>query len=180
MHDERLTRNVRKPSHISTWNDAMFGFVSRNKQEEVRKIFQNRMNRSFLRQFRYGKRVEPRGAFCEVVWVIPYDVDEEHPEIESVIAAVTKDISPEGLSLVCDAPLEHKRVVVGLERANEMTYVVCDNCHTTSLGYGYFQIGLHPTEEIRIPKLEEQQMRAMLDSSHTTPTSALESAVTVH
>ena len=48
----------------------MFGFLSRNKQEEVRKIFQNRMNRSFLRQFRYGKRLEPRGAFCEVVWVI--------------------------------------------------------------------------------------------------------------
>ncbi len=158
----------------------MFGFLSRNKQEEVRKIFQNRMNRSFLRQFRYGKRLEPRGAFCEVVWVIPYDVEEEHLEIESVIAAVTKDISPEGLSLVCDAPLEHKRVVVGLERSNEMTYVMCDKCHATSLGYGYFQIGLHPTEEIRIPKIEEQQMRAMLDARHSNPASVLEPAATVH
>ena len=149
----------------------MFGFLSRNKQEEVRKIFQNRMNRSFLRQFRYGKRLEPRGAFCEVVWVIPYDVEDEQPDYAAVSAAVTKDISPEGLSLVCDTPLEHKRVVIGLERANEMTYVVCDNCHTTPLGYGYFQIGLHPTEEIRISRLDEQQMRAMLDSGSTKPES---------
>jgi len=158
----------------------MFGFLSRNKQEEVRKIFQNRMNRSFLRQFRYGKRLEPRGAFCEVVWVIPYDADAERPEYESVVAAITKDISPEGLSLVCESPLNYDRVVIGMERANEMTYVLCDNCHATSLGYGYFQIGLHPTEEVQIPKLDEQRMRAMLDSGYQQPESLLQPASGVH
>ncbi|MDA1017436.1 MAG: hypothetical protein O3A00_23645 [Planctomycetota bacterium] len=137
----------------------MFGFIFRKKQDEVRKLLQNRMNRSFLRQFRYGKRIDPRGSFCEVVWIIPYDDAVKYPDFTQGYPAVTKDISPEGLSLIHTLPIRAKRVLVALEGASETRFVACTHTHSTNLGYGYYQIGLHPEEVLWLDESELNLLR---------------------
>lgn len=138
----------------------MFGFLFRKKQDEVRKLLQNRMNRSFLRQFRYGKRVDPRGSYCEVVWIIPYDDNVKYPDFGRGFPVVTKDISPEGLSLIHTSPMNGERVVVAMENARETRFVVCSCEHTTDLGYGFYQIGLHPDEVLWLDESELDMLRA--------------------
>ena len=88
-------------------------FRSRN-QQEIRRLFQGRMNRKYSQQIRFGKRVAPRANHSEVVWVIPYDAAIGRPDFSRVAPMVTKDCSCEGMSLIHDEPVTSERVLVGL------------------------------------------------------------------
>jgi len=128
----------------------MFGFLFQKKRDEVRRLLANRMNSRFSSQFRYGLRKNPRGSFCEVVWVIPYDSDRSMPRVEAAFPVVTKDICSEGLSLIHTTPIDQQRIVVGLEGAVQMHFLLCHREHCTPLGYGYYQIGVHPEEILKL------------------------------
>lgn len=127
----------------------MFGFFTRRQREEVRRVLSRHMNRDFLKKFRYGKRRDARGSFCQVAWVIPCDPDCE-PQFDAAFPAITKDISPEGLSLVHTQPVTAARIVIGLGDDALMSFVSCTLGHTTPMGAGFYQIGMDPQQVIRV------------------------------
>jgi len=137
----------------------MFGFFLQRKRDEVRRLLSGRMNRQYFRQFRYGERFAPRGSFCEVVWVIPLDPQTDQPRCEDAFPAVTKDICHEGLSLVLGAAVEGERVLVGLQTSSELSFLRCRCQHSTSLGYGFHQVGLHPEEIVHLDMLTVTSLR---------------------
>ncbi len=144
----------------------MFGFLFRKKKEAVRRLLAGRMTTRYYSQFRFGKRQNPRGALCEVVWVMPYDSDRVRPVVEKAFPAVTKDFSAEGPSLIHTRPLPHRRIVIGLEGTVETHLLLAHVEHCTPLGYGFFQIGVHPEEVLRVlpedSKTLAQRMRSFV------------------
>ena len=157
----------------------MFGFFFQRKRDEVRRLLSGRMNRQFFRQFRYGDRFSPRGSFCEVVWVIPYDEAGAEPLCELAFPAVTKDICPEGLSLIHNAPIDGERVLIGLESSSELNVLLCQHQHSTELGHGFHQIGLLPKEVVHLELATINALRrhfACFDGAGNTETAEALSA----
>ena len=142
--------------------NSMFGFFLKKKQEEVRQFLAGRMNRHYFRQFRYGDRLSPRGSFCEVVWVLPCDEHDSEPNVDVAFPVVTKDISNDGFSVTHNEPFLTLRMLVGFRGANDTAdtkFVLCELEHSTSLGCGFFQIGLHPQEIVVLNHSALQQFR---------------------
>lgn len=139
----------------------MFGFLFQRKREDVRKLLSRHMNRDYLRKFRYGQRQEPRGSFCRPVWVVPFD-QAEVPRFDEAFVAITKDMCPEGISLIRQEPITHERMLVGLGEPEDMVFTVCTLEHTTPVGLGFFQIGVQPLEvfETRPSQRETLKRRA--------------------
>ena len=127
----------------------MFGFFTRRQHEEVRRVLSRHMNRDFIKKFRYGQRRDARGSFCQAVWVIPCDAGSE-PQFDAAFPAITKDISPEGLSLIRNEPIVAERVVIGLGNDKLMSFVQCSLEHSTPVGAGFYQIGVHPRHIVRV------------------------------
>ena len=129
----------------------MFGFLTRKRHDDVQRFLNRRMNRSFLPQVvSESKRRHSRGEFCEVVWVLPYDEQEYLTVFDEARVAVTRDISPEGLSILQTSPLNEVRAVIALESDLEMHFILCRVMHSTPLGYGFFHIGLHAEEFLNV------------------------------
>lgn len=150
----------------------MIDFLFSRKREDVRRLLSTRMNVSFLRRFRYGKRQEARGPFTEVVWVIPYDAGGRKPEFSRAFAAVTLDASPEGLSLLQSRPSADRKLLVGLPDAAGVQFLICEVEHSTPMGYGFHHLGLHPTALIDVDPADVAKIErrlAELASSNDLP-----------
>lgn len=128
----------------------MFGFLFRKRHDEVQRFLNRRINRSFLPQIDSGNRRHSRGEFCEVAWVLAYDDDESTPDFDDAHVVVTRDISPDGMSILQTSPINETRVVVALEGDLEMRFLLCAVTHSTPLGYGFFQVGLYPEEFLHV------------------------------
>ncbi len=107
------------------------------------------MNRDFLRQFRYGKRLDARGSYCQPAWIVPLDEAGE-PRFDDAFALLTKDICPEGVSLIHTAPIPETHIWIGLRDDDRLNFVACRVQHSTPMGLGFFQIGLHPQHTVRV------------------------------
>jgi hypothetical protein len=140
----------------------MFGFLFHRKREEVKRILHGRMNRTYMQGIENKNRSGSRGAFCEVVWLIPVDEDSRLPDFSGVATLVTKDISSTGLSLIHNQPVRERRVIVGLRDETLPRFIVCDLEHCTSLGYGHYLLGLHPDEVIQIEPRDVEAMEQRL------------------
>ena len=136
----------------------MFGFFFRKKREDVRTLLSRLMNRRYFRQFRYGDRFDSRGSFCETVLVIPYDEDNLQPVFEQTFPVVTKDISAEGLALIHNEPISTKRMLIGIEGPHGMPFLLCELQHSTPIGYGFYQIGVHPIEVIVVDEVALREL----------------------
>lgn len=136
----------------------MFGFFQRQKADDVRRLLSRHMNRDFLTKFRFGKRTDARGSFCRPVWIVPLH-EELGPRFDEAFPAITKDIGPEGLSLIDTEPLEHPVMLVGLEEDDRIDFVRCTLEHSTPVGLGFHQIGLHPEEVVRLSAGQRDQLR---------------------
>lgn len=143
----------------------MFGFLTRKRQDDVQRFLSRRMNRSFLQQMDSGKRRHSRDDFCEVAWVIPYDEEAIQPVFEESHVAVTRDISPEGLSIIQTSPINEVRCVIALEGDMEMHFILCTVTHSTPLGYGFFKIGLFPDEFLNVDQSVVENMKRSLIKS---------------
>lgn len=141
----------------------MFGFLFHRKREEVKRILHGRMNRTYMQGIENKNRSGSRGAFCEVVWLIPVDEEARQPDFNRVTTLVTKDISSTGLSLIHNQPVHDRRVIVGLRDESLPRFIVCDLQHCTSLGYGHYLIGLHPEEVIQIDLGDVEAMEQRLN-----------------
>lgn len=147
----------------------MFGFLFHRKREEVKRILHGRMNRAYMRGIDNKNRNASRGAFCEVVWLIPIDEETRSPDFSRVSTLVTKDISAGGLSLIHDRPIGDRRMIVGLQDESQPRFIVCDLEHCTALGYGHYLIGLHPDEVVQIDPSEIEAMDQRLRNAEEEP-----------
>ncbi|MGE3315202.1 MAG: hypothetical protein AB7O26_08795 [Planctomycetaceae bacterium] len=107
-------------------------------------------------------RQASRGAFCEVVWLIPIDEQTRRPDFNRVATLVTRDISSDGMALVHNEPVRDKRVIVGLQDDTCPRFIDCDLQHCTSLGYGHYVIGLHPNEVVQLEPYEVEALEERL------------------
>jgi hypothetical protein len=160
-----VCRQRRRITHISTVNArgrTMLGLLFRKRREDVRKVLYGRINRSFGLQVGKRDRQYTRSAFCEVVWLVPYDDQARLAEFDRVIPVVSKDICQEGLSLIHNEPIEAARVLVGLQSQFEPAFVLCQVEHSTALGYGFHQIGLFPEEVVHVEPGQIAEIRQRL------------------
>ena len=125
----------------------MLQFAMSRKRQDVRKLFHNRMNNMYYKQFKYGKRSAPRSNFSEVIWLMPSP--NGNTDFSSAIPMVTKDCSVEGVSVIGLQPLKGEQLVVALDTETRPNFVSCKLKHCTELGYGYFQLGLHPMQVVK-------------------------------
>ena len=91
-----------------------------------------------------GPRAESRTNLTVAVLVVP--VCGDAPLAESAFAAVTKDFSSIGLSIVMNQPLEHANLIVGLQADSGLVFAQGHVIHSEPLGGGFSQIGIELTE----------------------------------
>ena len=126
----------------------MFGFLFHRKRQEVRKALTSRINHKCVDQVRHANRAVTRTAICEVLWLIP-DGD-LRDGFADMVPAVSKDISPQGIAVIHTEPVTDSRITIGLEGQHGPTFIRANVEHCTSLGYGFYQIGLHPDEVLNV------------------------------
>ncbi len=143
----------------------MFGFLFHKKRGEVKRILHGRMNRAFVKQIDNKGRETSRGAYCEVVWVLPYDHRTKRADFDQVRPVVTKDISSSGMSLIHNEPLTDEKVVVGLHCETDRKFLLCTLQHCTPLGYGFYMIGLCPDEVLSIELHDCEIMEQIMGQS---------------
>ncbi|MBT4864718.1 MAG: hypothetical protein HON53_06280 [Planctomycetaceae bacterium] len=137
--------------------ETMFGFLVRKKHDEVRTLFAGYVNRNSVPQIGDSQRKAKRGAFCEVVWLIPLDSESHEPQFPSAVPILTKDICKEGLSVLHTQPLADELVMIAMEGDVSTKFVVCRREHCTPMGYGFYQIGLQPQQLIDLSPTEEHE-----------------------
>jgi hypothetical protein len=75
---------------------------------------------------------------------------DDQPAVEKRFAAVTKEFTTSGLSVVLTSPRDLDQVVVGLRWEDEMRFIRAQAKHLTPMGAGFYQIGLELREMIHV------------------------------
>lgn len=127
----------------------MFDFLFKRQAVAVRRVLQGRLNRTTMQHLQEGPRKGTRGMFAQVVSLTPYGRDDA-PDVFASLPVCTKDISEEGLALLapCDVPV--RNVLVGLRDTEVPVFLRCEVEHSTPLGFGFHQVGLHPIEVVSL------------------------------
>jgi len=126
----------------------MLNFDFFNHRAEVRKALTSRMNHQCMDGLRHQDRQLERSNFAEVVWLVP--LDGKQAEFGKAVPAVSKDISVQGLCLIHTAPLSDAEMVVGVPGQHGVNFFHCKVEHCSSMGYGYYQIGLFPSKVLKL------------------------------
>ena len=142
-------------------------FALIKRQQEVQTLLTSRINHFCASNINPRDRSRSRSAFFEVVWVIPPTRTGE-PDFEAAFPVIGKDISARGLSLIHNAPLISDPLVIGLQDQTGPCFVRCSVEHCSSLGYGFYQIGLNPDEVVSVEGKELKALNLRLD--HFSPT----------
>ena len=146
----------------------MFSFWHHKKQGEVHRILTGRMNQRCLADLRPGERKNSRTPICEVTWLIPNDAAGQ-PNFGAALAAVGRDVSVQGLSLIHTEPLADAQVLVALRGESLPIFLRCRREHSTPLGYGFYQIGLFPEEVVQPSNTELRQFQQRLNQFAEQP-----------
>jgi hypothetical protein len=150
----------------------MLSFSSQQKRQEVQRLFTSRINQSCLSNINPRDRAASRSAFCEVVWAIPCGRTGK-PDFNSAFPVVSKDISAKGLALIHSEPITSDPLLIGLQDQTGPCFVRCALEHCTALGYGFYQIGLHPDEVVSVREDELAKLKRQLEKfSHATTCAA--------
>lgn len=134
----------------------MFNFDFFKKRSEVSRAMTHRLNHACMEALRYQDRKDDRAAYSQVIWIIPTN-GKKRLDFAASVPAVSKDISKEGLSLIHTAAVEGESLLVALPGENGHSFLQCKIEHCTALGYGFFQIGLHPEN---VANVKYDDMRA--------------------
>lgn len=120
------------------------------KAHEVQSFMLKVINNSCpdLKSLWEGPRLESRVNLTVVALLIPM-VDDQ-PAVEKRFAAVTKEFTTSGLSVVLTSPRDLDQVVVGLRWEDEMRFIRAQAKHLTPMGAGFYQIGLELREMIHV------------------------------
>jgi len=93
-----------------------------------------------------GPRLEGRVRLTIVVLVIP--VVKGKLVFEQMFAAVTKEFSTTGVSLILNYPRSLDEVVLGFRWERSMQYVRGKAKHLNPMGAGFFQLGMQLTDVV--------------------------------
>ncbi|MEX2286276.1 MAG: hypothetical protein WD648_04245 [Planctomycetaceae bacterium] len=147
----------------------MVDFSSQAKRQEVQRVLTSRMNQFCLSNINPRDRGASRAAFCTVVWVIPSSRSGKF-DVKHAFPVIGKDISARGLSLVHNAPVIGDPLVIGLHDKTGPCFISCSIEHCTSLGYGFYQIGLRPEEMVTLRDNELDLLNRRLAQFSPSPT----------
>lgn len=129
----------------------------KSKAHEVQSFMLKVINNSCpeLKSLWEGPRLESRVNLTVVALVIP--VEDGQPAVDKMFAAVTKEFTTLGLSLVLTGPRNLDQVILGLRWENETKFIRARAKHLTPMGAGFYQLGLELKEMIHVsdcPALE--------------------------
>ena len=141
----------------------MLDFIFRSSRGKVPQSLGARMNRSFVQQMGDRDRKRQRSAFCEVVWVAPYDEATNAPDFDRISVAVTRDICPDSLSIIHTTSFDSGQILVGFMSEFEPAFIRCNVRHCTPLGYGFFQIGLDAQKLVNVRPEQIEAISARLE-----------------
>ena len=153
----------------------MFGFLFHRKRQEVHKALANRINHKCLDGVRHAARSATRSPFCEVMWLIP-DRPDRLEALDEMIPVVGKDISTQGIAIIHQGPLEHGRVIIGMNGSHGPSFLRTTVEHSTSLGYGFWQIGLAGAEVLILSAAEADYWQTCVARFDGSPVDANEPA----
>lgn len=122
----------------------MLNFDFFNQRAEVKRALSTRLNHNCMDTLRYQDRKAERSNYSEVVWLIP--MQGKHVNYSQAVPAVSKDLSIQGLALIHNSPVTESPLVVGIPGQLGMSFFQCNVEHCSSLGYGFYQIGLFPVK----------------------------------
>ncbi len=130
---------------------------SRKREREVQSFVLKVVNNhcSELEALIEGPRLEGRVRLCVVVLVIP--IENGKPVFEQTFAAVTKEFSTSGLSLVVDSARVPEESIIAFRWEREMRFVRAEARHLNPMGAGFHQLGLQLIRMVRpseYPELE--------------------------
>jgi hypothetical protein len=130
----------------------MFSFLFYKKRSEVARLLTARVNHHCITGLDPRDRTADRTSYSEVVWLITTD-SRGRFDYGSAVPVVSKDISPQGMALIHNSPIQGQRVLIGLRGESGMNFLSCDTVHSSHLGCGFYQVGLAPTEVVSsVPK----------------------------
>lgn len=138
----------------------MLNFDFFNQRAEVKRALSSRLNHRCMDSLRHQDRQAERSNYSRVVWLIPQDG--KRPDYSQAVPAVSKDLSIQGLSLIHTSPVSESPLVVGVPGELGMSFFHCNVEHCSSLGYGFFQIGLFPVKVVNLNTSEMQSWESRL------------------
>ncbi|MBW3542020.1 MAG: hypothetical protein KY476_17260 [Planctomycetes bacterium] len=146
----------------------MFGFLFERKRQEVRRALASRINLRCADGIRHADRGATRSPFCEILWLMPDDGDRGEA-FEEMTPVVGKDISTQGIAIVHNQPVTAKRVLVALDGQFGPSFIRSTVEHSTPLGHGFYQIGLHPDEVVQLEAHEVAAWRRRCEEFASDP-----------
>jgi hypothetical protein len=136
----------------------MFGFLFHRKREEVIRVLHGRVNRAHARAIAVQNiRGATRQIFSEIVWVLPCE-SADRADFSQLFPAICRDLCTQGIGIFVNAPVVDPYMIVGLRDESEPRFLLCTVKHCSSLGYGFYHIGLFPDE---LMSLRPEQIDAM-------------------
>ncbi len=131
---------------------------SRNKELGVQSFMLKLVNNNCaeLESLIEGPRLEGRVRLTIVVLVIP--VEHGRPVLTQMFAAVTKEFSTRGVSLILNEPRGLDHVILGFRWEDGMKFVHGKAKHLNPIGAGFYQLGLRLTKMVHAgdyPELEK-------------------------
>lgn len=120
----------------------MLNFDSFNQQAQVRRALSSRLNHNCMETLRHQDRKLQRSNYSEVVWLI--SLEGKRGDYSQAVPAVSKDLSIQGMSLIHNRPLGDSPLIVGVPGNHGISFFKCQVEHCSSLGSGFYQIGLFP------------------------------------
>jgi len=136
----------------------MLGFLFHRKREEVKRVLHGRVNRAHARTIAIQNiRGATRQVLDEIVWVIPCESPDK-ADFSQLFPAICRDLCTQGIGIFLTAPVDEPRVIIGLRDESDARFLACTVKHCSSLGYGFYHVGLFP-DEVMTPGHE--QLEAM-------------------
>lgn len=142
---------MRRPYRICGYDpekESVVLLFSPRKEHEVQSFLLKLVNNNCpeLRALAEGPRLETRINLTLVVLVIPFK--KQRPVIEEMFAAVTKEFSTTGVSLVLSEPRGVDEVILGFRFEGGMKFVRAEAKHLNPMGAGFYQLGLKLVEMV--------------------------------
>jgi hypothetical protein len=131
--------------------------LSRKKEQEVQRFVLKVVNNNCeeLESLIEGPRLEGRVRLCVVVLVVP--VEKGKPVLHRTFAAVTKEFSSTGISLIVDSPRAPEEMIIGFRWEGAMRFARAEARHLNPMGAGFYQLGVQLVRMIdpdECPELE--------------------------
>jgi len=126
----------------------MFFSKTRTKEFEAQKFLAQVANQWSMDRARRleERRTEQRAPGNVGVWVIP--MDEAAPEISQAFVALTKDLSSNGLSVICNRSVDTPEYLVGFSGEPEARFLRAKLLSRKDLGLGWLQLCMQVIEMV--------------------------------